>query len=509
MQEDQKIEFIHQDDLVVFEPSKIVNVPSSAIHIENDLTLLQKKLWFELVYKAFPIMDNQEEYTIKLSELRELLGWEETTSNDTELKQALHGLNKTAIQWNIFGKDNKNAWESFPLLAGCRIPENKGICIFSFSPFLKKRFLAMGEEAYVKIDLIISNKFQSKYALSIYCLALDYLILRIGNSEKNFSLDQLRRYLALKEGEYKKINDFSRRIIEPAEKEINEISDMDIKIEPFKEGRKINGYKFSMSLKEGIKEKYLQSKNKLKELSAHRVETIGIEPKKDTLFKKEEIKITNEALKSFFSKYNISFMTDTFQEKIQTIQETFGNNLKNIEKYLLYLAQYTEMEYNNGKSSIKNLPGFYVSLFTNDKQMENYLYKLDKELKQEEAKKQQIITKIEAKIKEKYELSIYSEFYEYIINNINILEDKVIEILSKLKSGLVYEVIIQEKNKGIIDKKLITNQPKNLKLFVINELRNFQTELGYVPETFKDWETKTLTKEYMELIQTEIEKTIK
>lgn len=503
----EKIEFTHEGELVEIEPSKMVNIPSSAIHIENDITLLQKKLWFELVYKAFPMMGKQKKYTIKLNELRELLGWEEKTSNDTELKQALYALNKTAIQWNIFGKDKRNSWQSFPLLAGCDIPDNSGVCIFAFSPFLEERFLAMGEEAYVKIDLIISNKFQSKYALSIYCLALDYLMIKIGSSEKNFSLEQLRRYLAIREGEYKKISHFNERIIQPAEKEINEISDMDIKIEPFKEGRKINGYKFSMSLKEGKKEEYLQRRNKLKELPAPAIETNGIEPKKDTFFKKEEIIFTNKELKEFFARYNISVLTDTFQDKIQAVQEAFGNNITNIEKYLLYLSKYSENEYKNG--SIKNLAGFYVSLFKDDKQMENYFHELDKELKQNQKRKQQLESQIETKIQEKYKASQYNEFHEYIVSNVDSLEAKIIEILSTLKSGLVYEVLINDKNKGIIDKTLITNQPKSMRLFVINELRPFETELGYIPETFENWKTRIITKEYIESIQAEIEKVLR
>lgn len=497
----EKIEIIHDGELVEIEPSKIVNVPSSAIHIENDITLLQKKLWFELVYKAFPMMGKQKEYTIKLSELRDLIGWSDTTSNDTRLKEALHGLNQVAVQWNIFGKDKLNSWQSFPLLAGCEIPENKGVCVFAFSPFLEKRFLSMGEEAYVKIDLIVSNKFQSKYALSIYCLALDYLILKIGSSEKNFSVEQLRRYLAIKDGEYKKISHFNERIIQPAQEEINQISDMNIKIEPFKEGRKINGYKFSMSLKEGRKEEYLQRKNRLKELPIPKVEE-----NKD-YFKKEEIVFNNKELKDFFARHNISVLTDTFQDKIQTVQEIFGNNIANIEKYLLYLSKYAESEYKNG--SIKNLAGFYVSLFKDDKQMENYFHELDKKLRQEQKRKEELENQIENKIHDGYKSALYTAFQEYIVANVDILESKIIEILSKVNSGFVYEVVIKGKNNGVIDKTLITNLPRSMRIFVMNELRHFENELGYIPESFENWRARTITQEYISLIQSEIEKTLK
>ena len=74
---------------------------------DSSTVLLQKKIWFELVYKAFPKMGLQKQYSIRLDELRELIGWYDLTSNDTKLKVALNGLNKIAVQWNIFGKDKK------------------------------------------------------------------------------------------------------------------------------------------------------------------------------------------------------------------------------------------------------------------------------------------------------------------------------------------------------------------------------------------------------------------
>ena len=271
-----------KDILIINEPlkrkSKMVNIPSSAIHIENDISLLEKKLWFELIYHAFPNMGKQKVHEIPLSKLREFLGYSEDTSNDQQLKEALKKLSKVNINWNIFNKDKLNAWESISLLAGCHIPKNSGICYYDFSAFLEQRFLSMGEEAYVKIDLIISNKFQSKHSLSLYCLALDYLILKMGYSEKKFSLEEIRKYLAIREGEYKLTANFNDRVILPAQKEINEISDLKIEILPLKDGRKIAGYKLCMGLKPGRLQEYFERGEQLRDAREKREkEKLGVE----------------------------------------------------------------------------------------------------------------------------------------------------------------------------------------------------------------------------------------
>lgn len=496
----KQIELFEEESIIIFEPSKMLNVPSSAIHIENDISLVQKKLWFELVYHAFPKMGSQRTYSIPLQRLRELLGWKETTSNDTELKEALHGLNQTAIKWNIFGKDKKRKWQSFPLLAGCEIPENSGMCIFELSSFLEERFLSMGEEAYLKIDLIISRKFQSKYSLSIYCLALDYLMLELGYSEKKFSIPELRRYLALKEGEYKLTADMNRWIIKPSEEEINKTSDMNIQIVPFKEGRKIVGYKLCMSLKQGRAKEYLDRRNKLKEITQKSVDKLIDLPKKHS---KSVVEIKDESIRSFFAKNNISYTTDMFQSKLSEIENLLGTDT--FEKYILFLIQYAENEYQKGE--IKNLSGFFVSLIKDDSQIDNYFYFLEKE-KEKELKKQKIVeSKINEKLMEDYLYFIKTDFLEYITDNVDSLEDLLIYNIENNidKNHFVYKVLILKRNNGIVDKNIIKNRPYHEKSNIISKIEesnpNFKKEMGYKELSYEEWKNKVVTSEYIDKVR--------
>jgi plasmid replication initiation protein len=506
----RQIKLLDNQDIIVFEPSKMLNVPSSTIHIENKMSLIQKKLWFELVYEAFPKMGTQRKYTVSLNKLRSLLGWNETTSNDTELKEALRGLNETTVTWNIFGKDTKNtSWQCFPLLAGCEIPKNSGVCLFSFSPFLEDRFLAMGKEAYVKIDLIISKKFQSKYALSLYCLALDFLMIDIGYSEKIFTIEELRKYLALKEGEYKLTADMNRWIIKPAEKEINNTSDMNIEIKPIKEGKKISGYKLCMSLKEGRAKEYLDKKNRLREVSNIRqlepIKYIEPEVKKEPE-RKNLIKITNEKLRSFYAENNISMTTQTVQEKLKDLQEIFQDRFEN---YLLFLMNYTNLE--DSRTKIKSLSGFYIGLIKDDSQMENYFLYHQKQHEQEKQKLSKLDNLLELELKTEYNKYLANDFENYIMQNVDRLENKIIEILkSKLKPGdFFYDVVIQKTCSGIVDKTLITKAKESVRMMTISYLRDYPKELKYKPISFEDWKEEEISETEIEELKENLLKTLK
>jgi len=492
----QQVKFSKKKDITVFESSKIVNVPSSAIHIENNISLIQKKLWFEMVYFAFPKMGTQRRYTITLKKLRELLGWAESTSSDDRLKEALHGLNQTAIKWNIFGKDKKRVWESFPMLSGCRIPEHSGICIFEFSSFLEERFLAMGEETYVKIDLIISKQFQSKHALSLYCLALDFLILEMGYSEKKFTLEELKRYLALKDGEYKLAGHFNDRIIKPAEDEINKNSDMNIEIKPFKEGRKIAGYKLCMSLKQGRAKEYLERKNKLRQLTIPNSNPTEETPLQKQKIQKETIQIQDENLRKFFAKYNISFTTDTFQEKLKETQEIFG--AEKLENYLNFLIKYAEKEYNKG--TIKNFAGFFVSLLKDNTQIDNYLFEVEEEKKKKEQKRKFIAMRLEEKLKDKYDYHIKQGLIEIIKNNYSKYENIFTDtILNKInKDSAFYEFNFIRRNNGVVTQEILKSP------FLAKEIFEFKELFDYIPMSYENWK-KSLPQAYFDNLLKELE----
>jgi hypothetical protein len=207
-------------------------------------------------------------------------------------------------------------------------------------------------------------------------------------------------------------------------------------------------------------------------------------------------------LKNFFSKYSISITTDTFQEKLKEAQQMFGED--NLENYLKFLSRYAEEEYKKG--TIKNFAGFFVSLFKDNTQIDNYLYEIELENKKLEEKRIKIEIMLDSKIKEKYESTMFSDFENYLVTNIESLEDKFIEIVSNnIKSGFAYDYFIVKQNKGIIDKTLILNHKKHVRLTLINELKKYEADFGYKKPTFEEWKEKTIDEKYLKNLRLELE----
>lgn len=123
--------------------------------------------------------------------------------------------------------------------------KGEGRVSFTFSdrilPFLFELDFKLGVTKYEFLNV---KGFSSVYSFRLYELAVKLL----GMKNQSVELDELRRILQL-EGKYEEVREFNRKVITPAVKDINEKSDLSLKIEPKKVGRKIIGFEFKISKK--------------------------------------------------------------------------------------------------------------------------------------------------------------------------------------------------------------------------------------------------------------------
>ena len=77
------------------------------------------------------------------------------------------------------GKIKNGEWGVSGLLAGATI-EN-GLCVYAYSPMLRERL--HNPNMYAKIRIKLQNQFESKYALALCELCLDYLDVSRGEGE--------------------------------------------------------------------------------------------------------------------------------------------------------------------------------------------------------------------------------------------------------------------------------------------------------------------------------------
>jgi len=213
---------------------------SSAIQIQNITTLLQRRAWNCLLANAYDDLLIQESYTIAVKELVDVLEFD--SKRVSYLKKALLAMMSCTIEWNILGKDGESEWEATTLLAGARI--KSGILTYAYNPLIRDKLY--NPRMYAKINLALQNKFNSKHALALWELCVDYLDESRNYGETPWiSIPEFRK-LAGVEDKYTTFKKLNERVIRSAVTEINKITDYRVGVEYKRQGRKVVAVKFKV-----------------------------------------------------------------------------------------------------------------------------------------------------------------------------------------------------------------------------------------------------------------------
>src|SRR5690606_20281750 len=88
--------------------------------------------------------------------------------------------------------------------------------------------------------------------LNLYATRLYELLICWRRTGKTpvIELNDFRSQVGLNENEYKAMCDFKKRVLEPAIKQINEHTDIKVKVEQHKTGRSITGFSFKFKPKQ-------------------------------------------------------------------------------------------------------------------------------------------------------------------------------------------------------------------------------------------------------------------
>lgn len=189
----------------------------NAIHCSNNLTLVQRKLFNALLFNAYPDLPHKQRFEIKSKDLCKLIGY---NSNDIKsLKQALLGLMKIAIEWNVIGSsvNDKEEWRASAILASAELFD--GVCIYEYSKIMKD--LLYHPDIYGRIDIGLISRFKSSYGLALYENCIRYSGLP---QTPWFPIDVFRKLMGVFDNKYNDFRNFKRRVINIAIKEVNGIS---------------------------------------------------------------------------------------------------------------------------------------------------------------------------------------------------------------------------------------------------------------------------------------------
>lgn len=216
----------------------LVNKAVAAIHIKNDISCLQRKLWNVLLSNAYSDLPNLDIqlHEIRVKDLMDEVGFD--SKNVAYLKQALEDMVTTKLTWNILDKQGKQEWGVSAALASAVI--TGGTCYYSYSAHLRQQL--HNPEFYAPIPLGVLRRFGGGHALALYENCLRY---RLIAQTPWFSLDVFRDLLGV--GDNNSYDDFkvlNRAVIKPSVQEVNAISDIHLDIELRRENRKVVGVKF-------------------------------------------------------------------------------------------------------------------------------------------------------------------------------------------------------------------------------------------------------------------------
>lgn len=179
--------------------------------------------------------DKFAEYVISIKDFVETLGLSDTNSN--YVKELCRHLAK-----QTFEIEKDGIWDIYTIFSRFRFDTKKQLITIKFNddmkPYLlelKNNFTQIKQVKYIKA-------FESKYAIRIYTLLKDYRLM----GHRDINIEALSKMLQLPKS-YRDYHFINKKVLEPALKEINEKSDLEIySIEPIeKQGKKIIAIRIS------------------------------------------------------------------------------------------------------------------------------------------------------------------------------------------------------------------------------------------------------------------------
>jgi plasmid replication initiation protein len=144
----------------------------------------------------------------------------------------------------------KKSWEKFTWFEYAKFNAETGLCTMIFSTKLAD-FLLDFKRVYAKINLSDIGRFQSKYAIRYFEMAVSYASLAGQNGNKDNAwyfertINELREILGVKQEEYKETGNFNRYVVKKPLDEINNSGvGVKIAVENIKEGNRITSIRF-------------------------------------------------------------------------------------------------------------------------------------------------------------------------------------------------------------------------------------------------------------------------
>lgn len=219
------------------ENNLVVVKDNSIIQASYKLTILESRVLLSCLAKVDSTSEltANEGFTVKVSEIRDLASTDNTAIY-TEVKTAVDRLYKRSIV--LDGEGSEIRW-----IHAKKYNRSQG----SITLYFSHQILPLISELkgnFTKYRLEWIKKFKSANSIRIYELLVQWQ----SKGEREVEIDWLKHTLQLSD-KYRRTNNFIQKVINPSIAEINEYSNLDVKVGYRKLGRTITHIQFKFRLK--------------------------------------------------------------------------------------------------------------------------------------------------------------------------------------------------------------------------------------------------------------------
>ncbi|MCE2993400.1 MAG: RepB family plasmid replication initiator protein [Alphaproteobacteria bacterium] len=304
---------------------------TATVHITNQLSLVERKIYNLLIEKAFKSLLSQDLHQISINDLISGLGHGEKAYKNYEfIKSSLKSLVTNSIAFNILGKDKKNKWDSIVSLLS-EVHFKDGIITYAFPQALS---MILGKpNIYSTLNLNYQRKFSSKHALALW----EFCSEQLSSSKKGsintetIPLETLAVLLGGTDKNYSAFKDFNRYVIKPSIAEINACTDLIVDYTAVKKGKKVEGISFYVQRKLMHTDEQIPLFPETKNIDIIKYINDTMEGQ-DFVFKATNLGLDEQFISTISKKFDISALNkalDLLNSKIQN-----GDQINNVGAYL-------------------------------------------------------------------------------------------------------------------------------------------------------------------------------
>lgn len=234
---DPRLEIIQRRDYKIVKANEIVQ------KAKYDLSITELKIMSYIFSMVRPTDHDGQAYTFSVKEFCDVCGIDSTSGKHyATIKAYLKGLrDKSFWLMKDDGSTTTVGW-----LAKATVVPKSGVAQVKLDEDLSKYIINLVDTPYTQYELICTLPMRSQYSFKLFELLRSYAI----RKKITFEIDEFKDTLMVQN--YKNFKDLRVKVIEPAIKEINVYTDIEVSWHPVFKGRKVIQVTFEISMKDNF-----------------------------------------------------------------------------------------------------------------------------------------------------------------------------------------------------------------------------------------------------------------